>query len=45
MAQETSRDSSTSPKESTERIAEAALNPATVFTSNRYTFNSSTDHR
>eukprot|EP00795_Rhopilema_esculentum_P010180 gene10180-18850_t len=45
LAQEVSQESNSSPKESTEKIADAALNPAIVFTANRYTFNSSTSHR
>lgn len=46
MAQETtSRDSTSSPKDSADRIADASLNPAVVFTKNRYKFNSSSSHR
>ena len=45
MAQQGSQESNATPNESIDRIGDAALNPAIVFTANRYKFNSSTGHR
>jgi len=45
MAQQGGQESNATPNESIDRIGDAALNPAIVFTSNRYKFNSSTNHR
>ena len=45
MSLETSNESRTPSEVVSERAGDTALNPAVVFTTNRYKFNSSVDHR
>ncbi len=45
MAQDTSCDSSTPSDIARDKLGDSALNPAVVFTANRYRFNSNMDHR